>query len=358
MKSLNQIANKSIVYIYILNSLKFFTSKIQEDKMLRKIMVRNIISKGTMMKNIPYMATKYLMRMNSGEAKTEVSRIAKRKTLKEATIDPQEATADKIGQGALAGAAALGLGSLVLYGLGMSDNEGLVDKAEMWPNYVRERVRETYIYHGCSLVATAGAASLAYRSKTLMNLATKGGFLAFGLSLATVIGSLTILHSIPYTPGIGSKQLALLVHSVIQGIILAPFCILGGPILAKAAWYTFGMVGGLSTVAVCAPSDKFLYMGGPLAMGLGIVLCARIGNIFLPSTTAVGASMYSVAMYGGLILFGGFLLYDTQKIVKMAETHPQGSVPVFDPINSSIGLYLHIVNIAIRLAQLLPEAGG
>ena len=42
--------------------------------------------------------------------------------------------------------------------------------------------------------------------------------------------------------------------------------------------YTAGVVGGLSTVAVCAPSEKFLNMGGPLAIGFGVVFCASIGE--------------------------------------------------------------------------------
>ena len=37
------------------------------------------------------------------------------------------------------------------------------------------------------------------------------------------------------------------------------------------------MLLGLSTLAMCAPSDKFLYMGGPLAMGLGVVFASSIG---------------------------------------------------------------------------------
>jgi len=37
------------------------------------------------------------------------------------------------------------------------------------------------------------------------------------------------------------------------------------------------MMVGLSTLAMCAPSDKFLYMGGPLAMGLGVVFVSSIG---------------------------------------------------------------------------------
>lgn len=44
-------------------------------------------------------------------------------------------------------------------------------------------------------------------------------------------------------------------------------------------------------------------------------------------------------MYGGLILFSAFLLYDTQRLVKKAELHPtrqmyQIPVPVYDPINA------------------------
>ena len=69
----------------------------------------------------------------------------------------------------------------------------------------------------------------------------------------------------------------------------------------RAAWYTAGVVGGLTTVAVTAPSDKFLYMGGPLAMGFGVVFMASIGSAFLPPTTALGAGMASISLYGGLV---------------------------------------------------------
>ena len=84
---------------------------------------------------------------------------------------------------------------------------------------------------------------------------------------------------------------------------------------------------------MCAPSDKFLNMGGPLAMGLGVVFISSIGSAFLPPTTALGAGLYSVAMYGGLVLFGMFILYDTQKIIRRAETHPEYGVTPYDPIN-------------------------
>lgn len=65
----------------------------------------------------------------------------------------------------------------------------------------------------------------------------------------------------------------------VMGAVVAPLAFLGGPLLIRAAWYTAGIVGGLSTVAMCAPSEKFLNMGGPLGIGLGFVLASSIGKI-------------------------------------------------------------------------------
>merc|ERR1719391_1694277 len=101
-----------------------------------------------------------------------------------------------------------------------------------------------------------------------------------------MIGSGVALHAVPYTEGVGVKQGLWLLNSAILGLAVAPVGILGGAIAMRAAWYTAGIIGGLSAVAVCAPSDKFLYMGGPLAMGLGVVFCASIASNFLPPTTA------------------------------------------------------------------------
>lgn len=62
-----------------------------------------------------------------------------------------------------------------------------------------------------------------------------------------------------------------------MGAVIAPLTLLGGPLMMRAAWYTAGIVGGLSTVAMCAPSEKFLNMGGPLAVGFGVVFASSIG---------------------------------------------------------------------------------
>ena len=127
-------------------------------------------------------------------------------------------------------------------------------------------------------------------------------------------------------------------HAALLGAVLAPLSVVGGPILLRAAIYTAGIAGGLSTIAACAPSDKFLTWGGPLAIGMGVVFASNIGALFLPPTSALGAGLYSIVLYGGLVLFSGFLLYDTQRIIKKAETHPpaQYATRPYDPVNAYV----------------------
>jgi len=278
----------------------------------------------------------------------------RRRTLKETVNAPATGSAISAGQGALAGAAALGLGGLAFYGLGFSNEMGAVEKQMVWPQYVKDRIQDTYMYFGGSILATAGTAAAIFRSPAAMNIVMRQGWVALGVSIAAMIGSSMVARSIPYQAAPSAKQAAWLLHCAVIGAVIAPLCMLGGPILTRAAWYTAGMVGGLSTTAMCAPSDKFLSWGGPLAMGLGVVFCASLGSMFLPPTTALGSGLYSVAMYGGLILFGAFLLYDTQKIVYKAERHPVGyGAPPFDPVNASMSIYMDTINIFIRIASLL-----
>ncbi|KAG8223873.1 hypothetical protein J437_LFUL005437 [Ladona fulva] len=289
---------------------------------------------------------------------TFASRAARRKTLRERAMAPAGDTAFTIGKGALIGGSALGLGALCFYGLGLSNKEGAIDRAMLWPDYVKQRIKDTYLYFGGSIAFTAASAVAVFRSPTMLNLMTKNSFLAIGASIAAMIGSGILCQSIPYKPGVGAKQMAWMLHTAVVGAVVAPICFLGGPILIRAAWYTAGVVGGLSTVAACAPSEQFLHIGGPLAIGFGAVFAASLGSMFLPPTTALGAGLYSISLYGGLLLFSAFLLYDTQRIIKAAERHPPYAPMPYDPVNASISIYLDTVNIFIRIATILAGGGN
>ncbi|XP_040581607.1 growth hormone-inducible transmembrane protein [Lepeophtheirus salmonis] len=279
---------------------------------------------------------------------------AQAQTLKEPSANLK--TPFSIGQGAVAGASVIGIGALAFYGLGLSNEPGTLEKSVAWPSYVQERIQSTFGYFGASLGVSALAATGVFRSPQLMGFVSGGGLLSLGVSMAAMIGSGYMMRSISYQESKGAKHLAWLAHSSILGACVAPICLLGGPLLLRAAMYTGGMLSALSIVSVTAPSEKFLYMGGPLAMGLGVVFASSIGSFFLPPTSLLGASLYSMSLYGGLILFGGFVLYDTQKIIYRAEHTPK--YVGWDPINASSGIYLDTLNIFMRIAQILAMNGG
>ncbi|XP_069741872.1 growth hormone-inducible transmembrane protein [Narcine bancroftii] len=284
-----------------------------------------------------------------------------REKIKEVMFSPSLETAakfDNTGRLFIAGGAALGLGALCYYGLGMSNEIGAIEKAVIWPQYVKERIHSTYMYFAGSVGLTALSAVAVSRSPVIMNLMMKNSFLAIGATFAAMIGASVLVRSLPYEKGLNAKHLAWMLHAGVMGAVVAPVTLLGGPLLIRAAWYTAGIVGGLSTVAMCAPSEKFLNMGGPLAVGLGLVVASSIGSMFLPPTSVFGAGMYSVAVYGGLVLFGMFLLYDTQKVIKRAEAYPIYGLQKFDPINGCMGIYMDTLNIFIRVATILSNSGG
>jgi FtsH-binding integral membrane protein len=270
---------------------------------------------------------------------------------------------------------------LCFYGLGLSKSESAIDRAALWPQYVRDRLHKTYGYLAASLGITASAAMFAARSPFILRFA-QGGIMMYLASLAAVVGSGILVQSIDYDRSKVAKHMAWLVHSGILGAVLAPICLVSGsPVLLRAAIYTLALCGGLTATALTAPSEKFLMMSGPLAMGLAVVFAANIGSFFFHPSTALGASLASIVVYGGknllldlliafsgLILFSAFLLYDTQRIIRKAEMHPQGGIqtlynqwgqPVqtiqtrsFDPLNACLSLYMDVLNIFIRFTVL------
>ncbi|KPI94720.1 PREDICTED: growth hormone-inducible transmembrane protein-like [Papilio xuthus] len=297
----------------------------------------------------------YVIRNYARETRSRVS-TRSQPTLWERLMAPAGPNAFSLGKGALAGASAVGIVALCYYGSGVKP--GTLQESHLWPQYVKDRIKTTYGYIAGSLVLTAGSAITVFRTPALLNLVARNGWMSIIITLGLMIGSGMVVRGMEYRPGFGPKQLAWIVHTGIMGAVIAPMCFLGGPILTRAAMYTAGVVGGLSTIALCAPSGEFLNMRAPLAMGLGAVFAASLGSMFLPPTTALGAGLYSLSLYGGLIVFSGFLLYDTQAIIKRAETHPMYGFQPYDPINSAISVYLDVLNIFMRIAMILSGSGG
>ena len=68
-------------------------------------------------------------------------------------------------------------------------------------------------------------------------------------------------------------------------------------------------------------------------MGCAGLIGISVAHMFWPSPV-----LFNIWLYGGLLLFSAFTLYDLQKLIHAAK-----SKPAWDPINESLGIYLDAI---------------
>lgn len=138
-----------------------------------------------------------------------------------------------------------------------------------------------------------------------------------------------------------------------QGALLAPMMFFHPAILARAGLYTVGMMGSIAFVGATAKQEQYMYLGGPLLAGVTIVALSGLAPMVLPAT-ATRSLLWSerIWLYGGLTVFGGFTLYDVQKVLHHARLSQSGFVKK-DVVNESISFELDFINIFIRMVQIL-----
>lgn len=139
-----------------------------------------------------------------------------------------------------------------------------------------------------------------------------------------------------------------------QAAFIAPLiAFVPAPLLARAGLYTIAMMGALSIVGATAKQEKYLYIGGPLLAGAAIVAMSGFAPLLIPATAVrTLAFTENIWLYGGLAVFGGFTLYDVQKVLYHARM-AQAGLMKRDPVNESISLELDFLNIFVRMVQIL-----
>ena len=142
--------------------------------------------------------------------------------------------------------------------------------------------------------------------------------------------------------------------NVTQAAFVAPLMFFAPPaIIARAGLYTVAMMGSLSFVGATAKQEKYLYLGGPLLAGVALVAVSGLAPLVLPATAVrTLAFTENIWLYGGLAVFGGFTLYDVQKVLMHARMAERGLIRP-DAINESISLELDFLNIFVRMVQIL-----
>ena len=131
--------------------------------------------------------------------------------------------------------------------------------------------------------------------------------------------------------------------TTLTGLVISPFMAYiayTNPVsIAQAGALTVGIFGGLTAYVFISKKD-FSFMRGMLTTGLIVIVLASALNIFLGS----GGLGFGVAV-GALLLFSGYVLYDTSNIIKRYQTN--------EYIAGALDLYLDLWNIFLALLRIL-----
>ncbi|KAH8110644.1 inhibitor of apoptosis-promoting Bax1-domain-containing protein [Phellopilus nigrolimitatus] len=204
-------------------------------------------------------------------------------------------------------------------------------------------LNESFKYTGGGLTITALVARMMFKNGFALRVMSANPWVVLGVSLVGSIGSMMgVYYTAPENTV--QKHLFWLGFNACQAATLSPLFFLNPAILSRAALYTAGVLGSLSYVGATASNDTYLYMGGPLLAGVTVVALSALAPLALPLGIRGLAIAESISLYGGLAVFGGFVLYDTQKILAHARLAEQGAIPR-DPMRESIALELDFINI-------------
>jgi len=146
----------------------------------------------------------------------------------------------------------------------------------------------------------------------------------------------------------GMRMGMLLGFAFLTGLGLGPLlsiAIMMNPSLVPSAlMLTSAIFACFTGVALVAPDGKYLYLGGTLLSGLSTLLFLGFLNIFFRSQL-----LFQVHLYIGLFIFCGFIMFDTQVIIRKARNGDK------DFIAHSLDLFIDFVQIFRKVLILLMQ---
>ncbi|MFW5739840.1 MAG: Bax inhibitor-1 family protein [Myxococcota bacterium] len=164
------------------------------------------------------------------------------------------------------------------------------------------------------------------------------------LFLGSVFGASFVRHK----PGI--NIVALFGMGVMAGLIAAPMVFMAQLAATNGTSLTLHPVRdafllalsgftGLTVYALVSKKD-FSFLRGFLSIGIWVIIGAMILGFFVQS------SVFSLAVAsGGVLLFGGFILYDTSRLLRSPEER-------LDPVGATISLFLNFLNLFLFLLRI------
>lgn len=98
-----------------------------------------------------------------------------------------------------------------------------------------------------------------------------------------------------------------------------------------------------SASAVLSQRRSYMFLSGILASAMTCLCVLRLGSFFFGRS----AGLYDLELYGGLMIFSGYVLFDTQMIIEKAGAGD------FDEVKHALDLFLNLLQIFVRILIIL-----
>ena len=139
----------------------------------------------------------------------------------------------------------------------------------------------------------------------------------------------------------GLNMVALFSFTTVSGLTLGPLLYQVGPSIAAEAFALTAITfAGLSMYVVYSKKD-FSFMSGFLMTGLIVLVVGGLLNMFFIQS----GMMHFVMSGASVLLFSGFILYDTSNILRYYGTD--------EYVSATLALYLDVLNLFIALLSIL-----
>ena len=199
-------------------------------------------------------------------------------------------------------------------------------------------VRKVYALFFAATLFAIGGVALGFFVPALMMAVAEHPYISFFALMGGVLGAQAVRH----VPGVNLA--ALFGFTTLTGVIISPFMAWAAyhnpASILQAGVLTVGIFGGLTAYVFISKKD-FSFMRGMMMTGLIVVFLAGLLNFFIVGSSAFGFGIAAAA----LLLFSGFVLYDTSNIIRRYPTN--------EYIAGALDLYLDAFNIFLALMRLL-----
>lgn len=222
-------------------------------------------------------------------------------------------------------------------------------------------LRRVYGYFTGGVVFAIFGALVALYAGTPVEAETRAGAVAlpplvafavdhYVVMMLVYFGAFFMASAMRRTPGLNA--VALFAYTFVTGLFLAPTIFFaqflathGATLDASPVRDAFLLTGasfvGLTSFVFVSKKD-FSFLGASLSMGLWVVLGAMLLGFFVHSA-ALSLAIASV----GVLLFSGYILYDTSRILRNPEA---------DPVSAALRLFLDVVNLFVFLLRILSSS--